>query len=378
VAFSPDLEQARQLYLAHGAELFALCYLHAGGPKGANTLLQILLCDLATSPRCWRLANTGKGGLFRCAHNACMEQYYKRPKRKKKRKKGGPEPLHTALPFVMTDSLRAIIDLPPKYKTPLYLRVALGWSVEDSAAAIGGPAARVDRLTARALKKARLTGERARQALSTVAPLPDGPEEQWNTFLIDREDKNFAGQQRLRRFKRWLDHAIPAIALGTVVFCVFAYQAVEHGWFSGQAYVPTVPSEPEKVIDYAVDTATVYGIENGGFIQYNVTNCPLSPKTVVRQMVALGGAPEGTSVLSVEQADDCLTVELSKEAAQWLRTAPEEERELMRGAMAATFSATYPGVKEVHLTSAGEELIPQDLLGIAVTPARTVTTPYHE
>lgn len=378
MAFSPDLEQARKLYMPYGLELFALCYLHAGGPKGANTLLQTLLCDLITSPRCWRLASASREGLFRCAHNVCMEQYYKRPKRRKKRKKGEAEPPRPTLPFVMTDSLRAIIDLPPKYKTPLTLRLALGWGPEESAAVIGGPAARVDRLTARALKKAGLTEERARQALSTVAPLPDGPEEQWNSVLVDREDKSFTGQQRLRRFKRWLDHAIPYIALGTIAFCVFAYQAVEHGWFSGQAYEPAQIPESEMVIDYAVDTATVYGIEDNEIVQYNVTNCPLSPENLVRQMVALGGAPEGTSVLSAEQAGGRLTLELSEEAGQWFRSAPEEEQELMRGAMAATFSATYPGVEEVRLISAGEELIPQDLLGVAVTPARTVTTPYHE
>lgn len=370
MAFSPDFRQARQVYLSHGAELFALCYLHAEGPKGASALLNTLLCDMAVSPRCWRLASSGREGLFRCAHNVCMERAYARPKRKKKRKNGEPDAPRPSLPFVMTDALRALLRLPAKYKTPLYLRLALGWGAAETAAVMGGSAARVERLVARGLKKAKLTEERARQALRLLAPLPDGPEEQWDSFLVDREDKGFAGQQRLRLFKRWMDHAIPYIALGVVVFCVLAYQGVERGWFNGQAYEPAGPVESESLGDYAVGTATVYGIDEGDIVQYNVTDCPLDPETLVRQMVALGGAPEGTYVLSVQREGGRLTLELSKEAAQ----ADEELRNLM----AATLAAVYPDVEELHLLSGGEELLPENSIGTIFQPARTVTTPYHQ
>ncbi len=367
MAFTPDLDKAREAYLAYGPELFALCYLHAGGPKGTGALLNTLLCDLVYSPRRWALASRGREGLFRCMHSICLDRYYTRPKRQKKRKKGEPEPPRAPLPFVMTDSLRALLALPPKYKTPLYLRVCLGWSAAETAAAIGGPAGRVEYLVKRGLKKAKLTPERAKQAMAAVAPLPDGPEEQWNLFLIDREDKGFEGQQRLRRFKRGMDHAIPYIALGVVLFCVLAYQGVEHGWFSGQSYAPSLPGEVSSAVDYATATATVFGIDNGEFIQYNVTNCPLDPETLVRQMVALGGAPEGTTLLD---SYGQLTIELSKEAAQ--------ADEQMLSAMLATFAATYPDLEELHVLSDGQELVPENWLGSAITPARTVTTPYHE
>lgn len=368
--FSPDMEQARQLFLDHGAQLFALCYLHAGGPKGANRLLSTLLCDLSASPRCHRLALSGRAGLFRCAHNVCLEQYYKRPKRKKKPKGRAQEPPARPLPFVMTDSLRALLDLPPRYKTPLCLRTALGWSAAETAAAAGIPASRVDKLADRALKKAGLTPPQARQALSAVAPLPDGPQEQWDLFLIDREDKTFRGRQRLRLFKRFMDRAIPYIALGVIAFCVLAYQGVEHGWFTGQGYVPAAPVESQAPGDYATGTATIYGMDGADIIQYNVTDCPLDPETLLRQMVALGGAPEGTRLLSVRREGPRLSLELSREAAQ--------ADEPMLSLMAATLSAAYPDIEELVLTSAGEELLPPHWLGAAPTPERTVSTPYHE
>lgn len=384
MAFSADTRQVEALYMAHAPQLFALCYLHAGGPKGAATLLHTLLCDLLLSPRAWRLASSGAPGLFRCAQEICLEQYYRRAKRPKKNSPNSPPAPRTALPFTMTDALRAILDLPAQYKAPLYLRLALGWSAEDAAAAVGGSPQRVDRLAAKALKKTKLTQERARQALLSVAPAPTGPQELWDGFLVDQADKGFLGKQRLRRFKRWLDHAIPYIALGVIVFCVLAYQGVEQGWFTGQPYEPAVPMESQIPGDYAMGTAAIFSVDGDDFIQYNVTDCPLDPETLVRQMVALGGAPEGTYVLSARRdTPSRLTLELSREAAQWFASAPPAEQEAMLAAMAGTLGAAYPDLAELRLTSGGEELTArgktaQDWLGPGIQPVRTVTTPYRE
>lgn len=385
MAGTPELQEVSQLYFSQAPRLFALCYLHTGGPKGASALLHTLLCDLLLSPRCWKQASSGDAGLFRWAQGLCMDRYWNRPRRKRK-KNAPPSAPGPTLPFTMTDSLRALLDLPPQYKAPLYLRLALGWSLEDTARAAGCSPKRAESLVERGLKKAKLTPERAAEVLSSIAPTESGPQEIWDSFLVSREDKGFAGSQRLRRFKRWLDSAIPFIALGVVSLCALAYCSVEYGWFGADAYTPT-PSGgygADSATIYSVNkTASIYSVDKGEIVLYNVTNCPLSHQALLQQMVALGGAPEGASLLSVKQEGGAITWELSDEAAQWIRSAAGTEGEQMLSAMAATISASWPDVEELRLISAGEELTAsgktaQDMLGQKLTPARTVTTPYHE
>lgn len=373
MAGTPELQEVSQLYFSQAPRLFALCYLHTGGPKGANALLHTLLCDLLLSPRCWKQASSGNAGLFRWAQGLCMDRYWNRPRRKRK-KNAPPSAPGPSLPFTMTDSLRALLDLPPKYKAPLYLRLALGWSLEDTARAAGCSPKRAESLVERGLKKAKLAPERAAEVLSSIAPTESGPQEIWDSFLVSREDRGFAGSQRLRRFKRWLDSAIPFIALGVVSLCVLAYCSVEYGWFGADVYTPT-PSDGYEAglssLHAEKGTATIFSVAEEGIVQYNVTDCPLDPETLIGQMVALGGAPEGTYVLSAQLEDGRLTLELSEEASQI------ESREMM-GAMAATFAATYPDLQELHLVSAGKELDVWEHFPQKMEPVRTVTTPYHE
>lgn len=394
MAYLPEPLQLEGLYLRHAPQLFALCYLHSGGVQKANALLHTLLCDLLSSPRRWQRACGSVPGLFRCAQAVCLEQQYKRPRRKKGQQPGGS---HAPLPFTMTDALRALLKLPPKYKTPLYLRLALGWSAQEAAAAIGCPPARVDRLVARGLGKCNVTEERAAQALASIAPHEHGPQAVWDAFLVERSEKDFAGRDRLRRFKRGLDAAIPYIALGVVAFSVFAYCGVEHGWFSGQPYAPA-PEEPraESAPVFPTGTLTVFSPQEDGLVQYTVTDAPLSFPALVRQMVALGGAPEGTALLQAAWGDSCGTVgnaieptarnlvlELSADAGEWFAAASPDEQEQMLRAMACTFSAACPALEQLRLVSAGTELTAgpssaQDFLPAAPAPVRTVDTPYRE
>lgn len=377
MADSPQLRQVEQLYLSHAEALFGLCYLHAAGPTAANALLHTLLCDLLVSPRCWRLASSGTAGLFRCAQNVCMDQYLKRPRRKRKKpqKNGQEHPSlpRASLPFTMTDSLRAILRLPAKYKAPLYLRLALGWNAQDTAIVAGCSPKRVEKRIAAGLKKTKLTEDTARKILTAIAPTEYGPQEIWDGLLVDREDRNFAGKHRLRRFRRWLDNAIPYVALGTIALCILAYSAVEYGWLSGQAYIPTpldgYVSQAEDP-DVPTGTLTVFVPEGDSFIQYNVTDAPLSLSTLVRQMVALGGAPEGTFLLSSRQEEGELTLELSREAAQ----AGQD----MLSAMAATCAAAYPDLQGLRILCDGKEINVWDYFPKELEPVRTVTTPYHE
>ncbi len=385
MAESPELRQVEQLYFSQAPRLFALCYLHTGGPKGAAVLLHTLLCDLLLSPRCWKQASAHDAGLFRCAHTLCMDRYWNRPRRKKK-KGSVPASPGSSLPFTMTDALRALLDLPPQYKTALYLRLALGWSLEDTAQAASCSPKKAGKLVEKGLKRTSLTPERAGAVLSAITPTESGPQEVWDSFLISREDKGFTGSQRLRRFKHWLDNAIPFIALGVVSLCALAYCSVEYGWFGAEDYTPT-PSggygADSATISSVKKTASIYSVDKGEIVLYSVTNCPLSHQALLQQMVALGGAPEGASLLSVEQEGGLIAWELSEEAVQWFRSVSETEGEQMLSAMAATISASWPDVEELHLVSAGEELAvsgktAQDMLGQKLTPVRTVTTPYRE
>ena len=165
-----------------------------------------------------------------------------------------------------------------------------------------------------------------------------------------------------------------------------AYCSVEYGWLGAEAYTPTPSSGygVDSATIYSVKkTASIYSVDKGEIVLYSVTNCPLSHQALLQQMVALGGAPEGASLLSVEQEGGLIAWELSEEAVQWFRSVSETEGEQMLSAMAATISASWPDVEELHLVSAGEELAvsgktAQDMLGQKLTPVRTVTTPYRE
>ena len=135
--------------------------------------------------------------------------------------------------------------------------------------------------------------------------------------------------------------------------------------------MPAVPVASQPAEDYGVGTAAVFRPEGDGYIRYDVTDCPLDPETLLRQMVALGGAPEGARVLSARREGGCLTLELSEEAAL------AESREMMT-AMSATFAAAYPELTELRLIAAGKELRLWEQFPREIEPERTVTTPYHQ
>ena len=140
---------------------------------------------------------------------------------------------------------------------------------------------------------------------------------------------------------------------------------------------------------------SVYVPEEDGFAAYIVHNTPQDLEEVVRQMVYLGGAPAGTTLLSASLDNHgaassegsvatytlgdtlSLTVELSEEAAL-----SGEEGERMLQAMAATFAGFYEDLDELFLRCGGEELTingqtAQDFLGQELNVTRTVDTDYR-
>ena len=192
---------------------------------------------------------------------------------------------------------------------------------------------------------------------------------------------------------------MPFLALGVVAICVVAFLGVEHGWF-GPSSVPVQGTAQESSSDdlpLEVGDVSVYVPEEGGFAEYIVHNTPYSPEDILRQMVYLGGAPAGTTLLSAnldsggtESSDGStvtytlgdtlsLTLEFSQEAASL--SGEEGERTLQ--AMAATFAAYTQGLDWLSFRCQGEELTvngktAQDFLDGQLTITRTVETDYRE
>lgn len=405
----PDLstQQLKELFDQYGADLFALCYLQAGRPAQALDLMAAALCDMAANPRLWAQAPSPREGFFRAAYLNCLDNSLRRPKRRKKKKDSPLEEVPRALPFTLTDPLRQVMKLRLAHKAALFCRERLGLSGEESARVLGTSPPRAQRLAESALKKAGITQGQARANLEALAPGPENLERVWQEFLDQQGRGGFAARQRCRRARRFLDAAMPYLALGVVAVCAAAYLGVEYGWF-GAPYTPTQPIEGvitqegydgDSAVSLPIETGdvSVFVPEEGGFAEYIVHNTPYSPEDILRQMVLLGGAPEGTTLLSAnldsggtESSDGStvtytlgdtlsLTLEFSQEAA----SLSGEEGERMLQAMAATFAAYTQGLDQLSIRCQGEELTvngktAQDFLGGQLTITRTAETDYRE
>lgn len=399
-SFTPDLDQLHELYRQYGADLFALCYLQAGRPAQALDLMAASLCDMAASPKLWELAASGKEGFLRVGHLNCVDASLRRPKRPKRKKDAsGQEAPRAVLPFSLTDPLREILKLRLPARTALFCRERLNLSWEAAARLLGTSPARCQRLYGAALKQAKITAGQARANLETLSPGEDTLDAAWEEFLSQRGQAGFSTRQRYRRARRAMDVAMPFLALGVVVICVVAFLGVEHGWF-GPSSVPVQGTAQESSSDdlpLEVGDVSVYVPEEGGFAEYIVHNTPYSPEDILRQMVYLGGAPAGTTLLSAnldsggtESSDGStvtytlgdtlsLTLEFSQEAASL--SGEEGERTLQ--AMAATFAAYTQGLDRLSFRCQGEELTvngktAQDFLDGQLTITRTVETDYRE
>lgn len=399
-SFTPDLDQLHELYRQYGADLFALCYLQAGRPAQALDLMAASLCDMAASPKLWELAASGKEGFLRVGHLNCVDASLRRPKRPKRKKDtSGQEAPRAVLPFSLTDPLREILKLRLPARTALFCRERLNLSWEAAARLLGTSPARCQRLYDAALKQAKITAGQARANLETLSPGEDTLDAAWEEFLSQRGQAGFSTRQRYRRARRAMDVAMPFLALGVVAICVVAFLGVENGWF-GPSSVPVQGTAQESSSDdlpLEVGDVSVYVPEEGGFAEYIVHNTPYSPEDILRQMVYLGGAPAGTTLLSAnldsggtESSDGStvtytlgdtlsLTLEFSQEAA----ALSGEEGERMLQAMAATFAAYTQDLDQLSFRCQGEELTvngktAQDFLGGQLTITRTVETDYRE
>ena len=383
MAFSHAIGAMKELYLENARDAFALCYLYAGPVRQALPLLRSALEDALYLDKRREKALSGREGFLWAVQEACNEFYEKDPFGRKKYKKHKKDTGDSVtLPFFLTDSLRAVLKLHGVYRAPLYLVLAREYTPEEAARILDTSPRRVEALIQKALKKLKFSREKAAQALSVLRLEEEDAARIWQRVEEAAAQPDFEKKHRSRRVWRGLDQAVPYLALAIVVLGIAAYLGVGQGWFTGEPYTPTAPQEELESSSGPAATGdlTVYVPEEGGFAAYVVHDTPYRPEDVLRQMVYLGGAPAGVSLLSSSQESLSAVWELSEEAA----SLAGEEGERTLQAMAATIGGYYgDSLEELSLRCQGEELTvngktAQDFLGGQLTVTRTGETDYRE
>lgn len=383
MAFSHAIGAMKELYLENARDAFALCYLYAGPVRQALPLLRSALEDALYLDKRREKALSGREGFLWAVQEACNEFYEKDPFGRKKYKKHKKDTGDSVtLPFFLTDSLRAVLKLHGVYRAPLYLVLAREYTPEEAARILDTSPRRVEALIQKALKKLKFSREKAAQALSVLRLEEEDAARIWQRVEEAAAQPDFEKKHRSRRIWRGLDQAVPYLALAIVVLGIAAYLGVGQGWFTGEPYTPTAPQEALESSSGPAATGdlTVYVPEEGGFAEYVVHDTPYRPEDVLRQMVYLGGAPAGVSLLSSSQESLSAVWELSEEAA----SLAGEEGERTLQAMAATIGGYYgDSLEELSLRCQGEELTvngktAQDFLGGQLTVTRTGETDYRE
>ena len=373
----------KELYLENARDAFALCYLYAGPVRQALPLLRSALEDALYLDKRREKALSGREGFLWAVQEACNEFYEKDPFGRKKYKKHKKDTGDSVtLPFFLTDSLRAVLKLHGVYRAPLYLVLAREYTPEEAARILDTSPRRVEALIQKALKKLKFSREKAAQALSVLRLEEEDAARIWQRVEEAAAQPDFEKKHRSRRIWRGLDQAVPYLALAIVVLGIAAYLGVGQGWFTGEPYTPTAPQEEleSSSAPAATGDLSVYVPEEGGFAAYVVHDTPYRPEDVLRQMVYLGGAPAGVSLLSSSQESLSAVWELSEEAA----SLAGEEGERTLQAMAATIGGYYgDSLEELSLRCQGEELTvngktAQDFLGGQLTVTRTGETDYRE
>ena len=383
MAFSHAIGAMKELYLENARDAFALCYLYAGPVRQALPLLRSALEDALYLDKRREKALSGREGFLWAVQEACNEFYEKDPFGRKKYKKHKKDTGDSVtLPFFLTDSLRAVLKLHGVYRAPLYLVLAREYTPEEAARILDTSPRRVEALIQKALKKLKFSREKAAQALSVLRLEEEDAARIWQRVEEAAAQPDFEKKHRSRRVWRGLDQAVPYLALAIVVLGIAAYLGVGQGWFTGEPYTPTAPQEELESSSGPAATGdlSVYVPEEGGFAAYVVHDTPYRPEDVLRQMVYLGGAPAGVSLLSSSQESLSAVGELPEEAA----SLAGEEGERTLQAMAATIGGYYgDSLEELSLRCQGEELTvngktAQDFLGGQLTVTRTGETDYRE
>ena len=258
--------------------MYGLYYVHSLSHKAALALLEEQTRDWLARPARMETMSFGR---WRQAQALCL-QYYRRKLRTPKK----PESLRqmkTAFP--MTEMRLKLLCLPETFKSPVVLGIGWGLPSDTLGEILGCPPWLVERRLAKARKRLARAPEGSAEAQPEQEgenPRPRGPEERpcperagegavkaqapkgqvsrgqvpgdgaeavdeeirgavwgirppegslpraFDRLLLEREERGFAGKQRLIRWKRQLDRMIPWIALLILLFLLGAF------WYAGQ------------------------------------------------------------------------------------------------------------------------------------------------
>ena len=129
------------LFNRHAATVYRLCYSFLGSAADAEDATQSVFMKLIDRPRRFNDAEHEKAWLIVCAQNHCRDVL-----------KSARRTLRADLPEDVADerasaegdeTLRAVLALPPKYKTCVYLYYYEGYRTGEIAALTGTPASTV-------------------------------------------------------------------------------------------------------------------------------------------------------------------------------------------------------------------------------------------
>lgn len=155
----PKNDDIAAVFRRHAKTVYRLCYTYLGNAADAEDAVQTVFAKLLGKPRRFNDAEHEKAWLIVCAQNHCRDVL-----------KSAHRTRQTALPEDIADERRArqdetldaVLALPEKYKTCVYLFYYEGYRTAEIAALTGVPASTVrSHLSeARALLKTMLGGER--------------------------------------------------------------------------------------------------------------------------------------------------------------------------------------------------------------------------
>ena len=155
----PKNDDIAAVFRRHAKTVYRLCYAYLGNAADAEDAVQTVFAKLLCKPRRFNDAEHEKAWLIVCAQNHCRDVL-----------KSAHRTRQTALPEDIADERRArqdetldaVLALPEKYKTCVYLFYYEGYRTAEIAALTGVPSSTVrSHLSeARALLKTMLGGER--------------------------------------------------------------------------------------------------------------------------------------------------------------------------------------------------------------------------
>lgn len=218
MSFSPDASAIEALYFENADDMYRLAFIHTSISFEASKIVNNTFSDILTNEKVYNKAFASRESLMKLIYNGCMDFY-----RRKARKKIKPEKLREMrVPFKITDLMVEILHLQTSCKAPLMLDY-MGFSLSEISFITDKSENSAQRSLDEALK--RMEGSSKEEISAELESMVLSKEtyvRNIDKLLYERGERGFAASQKLRRFKRKLDIAIPFIAIAVIGFIVFA------------------------------------------------------------------------------------------------------------------------------------------------------------